>query len=803
MRRRVASALAASLCLICACSACSSHESRGRPQAPRPSATATSKPQFALTSDGKARVTVVAPGRLFAPAPPRDKSLPPLPRAQAEAIKQGAKRLKASVEDLVHYLSLMSGAELQLVTDPAQVAAGSTPLFVGEAAPTALQAIAAHSPGAQSFRISISPGQLALVGESDLATSYAIYELLDQLGCRWFMPGELGEVIPRRARLELPLGDTVHSPGTLYRGLWYADEAFQRRNRLGGIKLAAGHNLERWVTEDERSQNPDWRAVINGVPHASRLRWSNPDVASAIALHVSEQLAKTGDGSASLSPGDGSDFDDTLDRALDAGDWDPSVNGVSLTDRLLVLANRVAAQLRPQYPDVMLGLLAYSSYTRPPVRERVDPNVVPVLAPITYCRQHPWSDDACPGAEQARRIVQGWGARAEKLAYRGYAFNLSEPAAPNPMQRKWSYELPFLFSHNVRFFQPETLPNFETSLPALWLGLRLAWNPKLQPEVALRELYELFYGHAAREVRAYIELVDAAWADTNEFSGGGLGYAQRFPAPRVAQARAALEHAKAACQTEPERARVALLDASLGQLELYLSAEQAFRSGDPQRALGDYERWRDKAAQLSEQYAENSAFGKVRWAGAIGVYAYYAQRFLEPIYLEGARLARSEQLLTSKPLCAFQYRLAPQQQLPITSAPAELTPADPRTDACTETWSTLGQYDYFGAMWYQTQLELTAGASPNQPAFIWFSKVDGVVQAWLDGQPLRPHTTPATAVAGTTLSAELHLAPITFEAPPGLARPSAHRLTVLVRRTRLAELGAGGLLGPVYVYAAR
>jgi len=31
-----------------------------------------------------------------------------------------------------------------------------------------------------------------------LATSYAIFEVLDRLGCRWFMPSELGEVCGRR-----------------------------------------------------------------------------------------------------------------------------------------------------------------------------------------------------------------------------------------------------------------------------------------------------------------------------------------------------------------------------------------------------------------------------------------------------------------------------------------------------------------------------------------------------------------------------------------------------------------------------
>jgi len=791
MRGRVAAPVALALLF-----ACSSHESRGKPVLAQPPAAMPPPIRVTLASYGRARVAVVAPPRLFAAVAPRDKSLPPLPRAKADEIRQGIKRLKASVEDLVHYLSQISGADVPLVTDPLQLPVGLIPIYIAEQALPGFGPVTLHAPGAQGFRVAVTPTKVGLFGESDLAASYAIYELLDRLGCRWFMPGALGEEIPAPSELGLPAADDALAPATLYRGLWYANEDFQRRNRLGGLKLAAGHNLENLITAEERALHPEWRAIVAGTPHATRLRWSEPEVATAIAQHLAEQLEKSGESTASLSPGDGGGFDETADRALDANDWDPTVNAVSLTDRLLVLANRVAKQLRPRYPDVMLGLLAYSSYTRPPVRERVEPNVVPVIAPITYCRQHPWSDNACPGAQEARRLVEGWGARADKLAYRGYAFNLSEPAAPNPMQRKWSYELPFLLAHNVRFFQPETLPNFETSLPALWLGVRLSWSLQQSPDVVLNELYDRFYGHAAREVRAYVDAIDGAWTNTNEFSGGGLGYSQRFPIPMLAQARRLLDRAEATCQTDVERARVELLDASLTQLELYMRSDRALREGRLDDVLSPYLAWQARASALAEQYAPNSAFGKTRWAGPPGVYGYYAKRFLEATYREADRIAREGILLTPSPLCSMRYRVAKDLDLPQHYAVPELGGAAAETNVCTQTWSTIGQYDYFGAMWYDTVFE--AKAAPSKSSSLWLSKVDGEVQVWLNDRPLRTRWTQPDAA----ISTETHLAPLTFDASNALLA-GKNRLTVLVRRTRLAELGASGLLGPVYVYADR
>jgi hypothetical protein len=66
-----------------------------------------------------------------------------------------------------------------------------------------------------------------------------------------------------------------------------------------------------------------------------------------------------------------------------------------------------------------------------------------------------------------------------------------------------------------------------------------------------------------------------------------------------------------------------------------------------------------------------------------------------------------------------------------------------------------------------------------------------VARVWLDGVEL------STKAAG---SAETHLGYLTFDATPALGSMVSHRLTLLLRRTRLAELGAGGLLGPLVFY---
>src|SRR5205814_4003426 len=104
------------------------------------------------------------------------------------------------------------------------------------------------------------------------------------------------------------------------------------------------------------------------------------------------------------------------DRALDADDFDVPHQTTSLTDRLLVLTNRIAERVTAKHPDVLLGMLAYSKYTRPPVREKVHPSIVPQIAPITYSRAHPISDETVPGNKDLRALIEGWGKKAKQTS---------------------------------------------------------------------------------------------------------------------------------------------------------------------------------------------------------------------------------------------------------------------------------------------------------------------------------------------------------------------------------------------------
>lgn len=93
-------------------------------------------------------------------------------------------RLRNSIQDLAHYLGKIAGTTFELVDHAPEAADKRVPILVGDLAAKKFGPPGKHTAFKQGLRLVVSPEGIGLIGESDLATSYAIYELLHRLGCR-------------------------------------------------------------------------------------------------------------------------------------------------------------------------------------------------------------------------------------------------------------------------------------------------------------------------------------------------------------------------------------------------------------------------------------------------------------------------------------------------------------------------------------------------------------------------------------------------------------------------------------------
>lgn len=711
------------------------------------------------------------------------------------------RRLRESVRDLAAILERMSGAAIPIVSGAPPKGDTRLPILIGDLTADRFGKPTKSYPYAQGLRIVVNDTGIGLIGESDLSTSYAIYTLLDQLGCRWYIPGPMGEVLPEMPTIKVKERDLSTGPGTIYRGLWYCDNDFGRRNRMGGLLIAAGHNIEFAVPKELRKSNPEIRAIINGKPHDHLIKWTHPLVADALAEACLKAIKDDPElKTYSLSPDDGASWDESDDAKHDAGDIDPILNCVAKADRLMVLANRVATKVTARHPDIKFGMLAYADYTRAPVREKLHPAIVPQIAPITFSRAQPMTDDGEPNNKALRALIEGWASKCEATSFYFYGFYLAEVSAPNPMITKWGTDIPFIYTKGkCKYWQPETLSNFETCMHAHYLGQRLAWDPAQDPNAIIDELHTKFYGHAAKEMAAYWHFIDDTWAKTPEYAGCGFGYLRRWTPEKMKHARELLKKACEACARKREADRFQIADWSFRAFEDFMKMRHDLADGNWTNLARDASEYRELMIDLGEQYQQEFAFGRMGWTGKNTINVRYFDAFYKATYDDATRVATKFDVLNKPPIRTWKYQIDKDKKGEANGwAKADFDDsAWKSTDVIVDTWSALGHHNYMGAMWYRATVKLPA-APAGKKSFLWIGATDGRVKVFVNGK----HVPFVNEKGEKADSFSGYCQPASFDITSAV-KEGENKISLMCTREAVNELGTGGLLAAPVVYRER
>lgn len=137
--------------------------------------------QTTIVADGAPRAAIFVPARIM-----DDAAANPEPTSVWRSLKPEAqqRRLRESVKDLAAIIERISGAKFDIVVGAPAADEKRLPILIGELATARFGKPAMAFPYQQGFRLVVTKDAIGLAGESDLATSYAIYTLLDSLGCR-------------------------------------------------------------------------------------------------------------------------------------------------------------------------------------------------------------------------------------------------------------------------------------------------------------------------------------------------------------------------------------------------------------------------------------------------------------------------------------------------------------------------------------------------------------------------------------------------------------------------------------------
>ena len=366
---------------------------------------------------------------------------------------------------------------------------------------------------------------------------YGGYELLENLGCRFFTPE--CEKIPSIINLELPDVNKHEKPVFEYREtdyhnttrLTYKYATMCRVNGAsnkipecfgGHVSYALfAHSFGILVPPEEYfAEHPEYYAMIDGKRDAgSHVEWqlclSNPDIVNIAADNIRKILKENPDKKiVSISQNDNIKHCQCEQcQKIDKEEGSP-------VGAIIRFVNKIAEILEPEFPDVMFDLLAYS-YSRPASHlTKVRHNVCVRLCASRTCYAHSFEEctdrsHATPRPDGTATIfiedLKEWCKICERLYVWDYTSNFPLYLMPFPNWRVLQPNLLTLTKHNVKgvFEEANRAEKGGTDFNELrnYLLCKLMWNPYCDIDTHRKEFMEYFYGAAAPYLEEYLNML--------------------------------------------------------------------------------------------------------------------------------------------------------------------------------------------------------------------------------------------------------------------------------------------------------
>lgn len=417
----------------------------------------------------------------------------------------------------------------------------------------------------QNYSIRIDERKVTLTGDA----GYAVYHMLQHLGCGWFGPDPLYHVVPDTKILAVAPLEQNASPAFAYRWVWNVFPETRAAWRLGGAPVHSSHNYSNIIPPDEYfDDHPEYFPLINGERQKDgQICLSNPDVQGITVEKARAWFDKHPDYlTYSLSANDTGDF----------CECDPcQALGPNPGSQTLGYANAVARELAQTHPGKVVCFLAYwYTFAAPPAGTKAEPNV---MVMVVHQGDHAHAlEDARSQANAGWRVTfEAWVATGAKMAI--YEWYIPGTSREHWLLLPWistdtAYRnLRYWHRHGVRWITYESQASYEEGngyprrWPLYYLAARGLWDPSIDPRHVLRAACDKLYGPAGEAMFNYFHTLDEAVTQTQvEGSTWNLPPAQFiFRDDVIAAARAALYEALQAAKRHRDAYRRVVQEVAL------------------------------------------------------------------------------------------------------------------------------------------------------------------------------------------------------------------------------------------------
>lgn len=545
--------------------------------------TSLAAPRFTLVQDGRPIATIVTA------AAPNENS-------------------REAAAELRRYVRLITGAELPVVSDE-RPPAGPL-ILVGTNRLTAQRPEWGIPSGLtpklreEGFVI-LCRGDCLLLAGNDAGpyygTRYAVVEFLHQLGVRWFMPGEFGEVIPHATTLSFPETEVRQRPDFVMRNYWqHSRDKMGEEDMEWKIHHKMNPRMQEWfgvpgdgsvrgyMPKDQAKLHPDWFALRRDGTRDENMPCMTSTNMIAWFVERVKADARAGKRYSAFAPDDGmprcfcarcqklaNGFD-----GFGANDRDPAEEA-STSNEWFYFVNAILDEVNREFPDHKIVTNGYANRDIPPELPAFNQrhNLVVMFANINACTLHSYDNPRCWQMERQGQMLRRWCQLCDQVWIYNYNYTmLVGKFTLTPMVDRLRRNLPLLKQWGLLGFHDQDEADWSlTGIPTRLVRAALEWDTKANVDELLDDFYARWFGRAAAPMKTYYAALEAAFSEATVHGHEDVVLNCVYTPALLRKLRVCIEKAEARALSPAEKLHVQIERLMFDQLHDYMAMESAKR----------------------------------------------------------------------------------------------------------------------------------------------------------------------------------------------------------------------------------
>ncbi|MEM1295363.1 MAG: DUF4838 domain-containing protein, partial [Verrucomicrobiota bacterium] len=373
---------------------------------------------------------------------------------------------------------------------------------------------------------------LEIWGYDERGSFNAVCGFLRSLGVRWYLPGELGEIVPQRTSIPLPKIDEVVWPDFDVRRFnvrfGSASEATRKWMMRLGVRdpygLMVAHGMHTMTgTDAVRREHPTWFAIYGGKvdnqsgKRLNHLCYSNQELFDATVRWARAQFDVYDYDTVSIMPPDAY-ISICQGESCEGKQIEEMGSRGKLSNHVWDFVNRVAKEVGKTHPDKAIVCCAYGANTNPPTNiEKLEPNVQVVIVGGRRPR-----NNLPDQREPIRQLRAGWEAKTQNsiMIFENYPFTdrgFYLPAfVPKTIGESINATKGISSGEDIWLSMGRDFDTIDIGFNhvQVYFTSRMYWGGKDQSVVEMLDEYcNLFYGPAGSQMRTFFDYCEDHWQD--------------------------------------------------------------------------------------------------------------------------------------------------------------------------------------------------------------------------------------------------------------------------------------------------